>query len=614
MIGMPVLARKQNPLATMQRHFIIALLIAGGIYPRLSAAQEKTGGARPNIILIMSDDMGYSDLGCYGGEIHTPNLDSLAMHGLRYTRFYNMGHCCPSRAALMTGLYPQQTGLGWMTDRDFHLPGYTNELNDRCVTIAEVLKMAGYQTFMAGKWHLSHNIRAGGPQHDWPLQRGFDRFYGILAGAGNYYDPASLCRDNTLITPENDPQYHPRKFYFTDAISDNAVRFVRDRPKDGKPFFMYVAYTAAHWPMQAPEEAVAQYRGRYDAGWDVLRRQRFEREKALGVIDSDAVLSASDTHPWSEETDKEAMARRMETYAAMVTVMDQGIGKIVDELKKEGIFNNTMIIFLQDNGGNAEGTGFGGPAGESRPVAKDTAGLKPLGKDEVQYSINPPITRDGRIVMQGKDVMAGPADTYLAYLKPWAHMSNTPFRKYKNFVYEGGIATPLIIHWPDGIQAERGAIRTQPGHEIDIMPTIVRLASARYPRAFNGKEITPVAGIDLTPTFDDKPLPERAIYWSHQANRAMLLGKWKIVSGGILHGPYGQWKTYSSLPWQLFNMETDRSELTDLSAQYPDIVLRMAAMWEKWAHEANVYPMPWEREKPTLRRQYMSTPWEFPDF
>ncbi|WP_344977586.1 arylsulfatase [Compostibacter hankyongensis] len=594
--------------------FILTGLLCGLLLQPV-AAQTGPAHNRPNIILIMSDDMGYSDLGCYGSEISTPNLDSLAMTGLRYTRFHNMGHCCPSRAALMTGLYPHQTGLGWMTGTNFHLPGFTDELNEHCVTIAEVLKTAGYATLMAGKWHLSHNIHAGGPQHDWPLQRGFEKFYGILTGAGNYYDPASLCRDNTLITPLNDPEYHPQHFYFTNAITDNAVRFMQERPKD-KPFFMYVAYTTAHWPMQAPEEAIEKYKGKYDAGWDVLRRQRFEREKALGVIDKDATLSPSDTHPWAEEKDKAAMARRMETYAAMITIMDQGIGKIVDELKKEGIFDNTVIVFLQDNGGNAEGTGFGGPEGETRPVVpKNAAALKPLGKDEVQYAINPPVTRDGKRVMQGKNVMAGPADTYLAYLKPWGNLSNTPFRKYKNFVYEGGVATPLIIHWPDGIKAERGAVRTQSGHEIDLMPTIAQLAGAKYPSVYKGNEITPVSGISLIPTFEDKPLPpERAIYWSHQANRAMLMGKWKIVSGGILNGPYGKWKTYVSLPWQLYDMENDRSEMRDLSAEHPDIVKKMAAMWDKWAHSTNVYPMPWKEVKPPLRPDYMSTPWEYPDF
>lgn len=592
--------------------FIIVICLISVLFNKQTFAQAAN--SRPNIILILSDDMGYSDLGCYGSEIATPHLDSLAMSGLRYTHFYNMDHCAPSRAALLTGLYPHQTGLGWMPDKNFHLPGYTDELNNHCVTIAEVLKKFGYTTLMTGKWHLSRNVKAGGAEHDWPLQRGFEKFYGILTGAGNYYDPPSLCRGNTLITPENDPDYHSDHYYFTNAITDNSIRFIKDRPKD-KPFFMYVAYTTAHWPMQAPEAAIDKYKGKYNAGWDALRQQRFEREKELGVIDSSTTLSPLDTHPWSEEKDKPAMERRMETYAAMISIMDKGIGEIVNELKKEGIFDNTMIIFLQDNGGNAEGVGYGkGPDGEIRSVAKDTATLKPLGKDEIQYAVIPAITHNGAVSIMGKKVMAGPENTYLAYLKPWANLSNTPFRKYKNFTYEGGISTPLIIHWSDGIKVERGALRKQVGHEIDMMPTILQLAHASYPTNYNGHKITPVSGVSLVPTFTDQALQPRAIYWAHQANRAMRMGKWKIVSGAELHGPYSQWKTFTRTPWQLYDMENDRSELKDLSAQYPDVVNKMSAMWEKWAHQTHVYPMPWKEVKPPTQSYYMSTPWQYPDF
>lgn len=574
--------------------------------------QSITAQKRPNIILILSDDMGYSDLGCYGSEIATPNLDALAKDGLRYTQFYNMGHCCPSRASLITGLYPQQTGLGWMTDTKFDLPGYTDELNKNCVTIAEVLKGAGYSTYIAGKWHLSHNMREDGPKYDWPLQRGFDKFYGIITGAGNFYDPASLCRGNSMITPFNDPVYQPKNFYFTDAITDNSVKFIQEN-KSNKPFFLYTAYTAAHWPMQAPEAAIEKYKGKFDAGWDVLRAERLKKEKQLGVINKDISLSPLDTHTWAEEKDKPAMKRRMETYAAMITIMDEGIGRIVSELKKEGIYNNTIILFLHDNGGNAEGVGFGGPNGETRPVAKDTSSRKPLGKDDIQYNVTTPFTRDGKLVMVGKNVMAGPADTYLAYLKPWANLSNTPFQKYKNFVYEGGIATPLIVHWPAGIKS-KGEIRKEVGHEIDIMPTLLELAQTTYPKKYNNDTITPVAGVSLVPTFTNKPLQPRAIYWEHQANRAMRLGKWKIVSPGILNGPYGKWKTYTSLPWQLYNMENDRSESKDLSAQYPEQVKKMSAMWETWAYKAHVYPMPWKEEKQPINANYISTPWEYPNF
>jgi arylsulfatase A-like enzyme len=593
----------------MKTKNVLLFVFASIVCCNLLHAQKTS---RPNIILILADDMGYSDLGCYGGEIATPNLDKLASGGLRYSQFYNVPHCCPSRASLMTGLYPHQAGLGWMVDTKFEEPGYTDELNKNCVTIAQVLKDAGYSTYMSGKWHLAHDMKANGPKYNWPLQRGFDKFYGIITGAGSFYDPATLCRDNTLITPYNDPVYKRKDFYFTDAISDNAVQFVQQGKKD-KPFFMYLAYTAAHWPMQAPDADIAKYKGKYSAGWDVMRQERLKKEKQLGLINQNADLSPLETLPWAEETDKPAMERRMETYAAMITIMDEGIGRLVSELKRQGTYENTIILFLQDNGGNAEAVGFGGPNGETKPVAKDTANVKFLGKDDIQYAVVNPTTRDGKLVMTGKNVMAGPADTYLAYLKPWANLSNTPFTKYKNFVHEGGVATPLIVHWPAGIK-NKGEIRKQVGHEIDIMPTLLDVAKAHYPKNYNGDSITATAGVSLVSTFSNKPLAEREIYWEHQANRAMRMGKWKIISPAVMNGPYGKWKTYTSLPWQLYDMENDRSETKDLSAKYPELVKKMVGMWEPWAHKTNVYPMPWKEEKKPVIADYLSTPWEHANF
>lgn len=570
-----------------------------------SAGTHQAKDQRPNIILIMSDDMGYSDIGCYGSEINTPHLDALAQHGLRFTQFYNAARCCPTRASLLTGLYPHQAGLGWMTAVGYDLPGYQDELNKHCVTIAEVMKNAGYATYMDGKWHVAKNTREDEPKYNWPLQRGFDKYYGIIKGASNFYDPGTLCRGNHLITPFNDPEYQPENYYFTDAISDNAVRYIRENKKN-KPFFMYVAYTAAHWPMQAPEEAIQKYKGKYDAGWEQLRRNRLKKMKEVGVIDSTADLSPLDTHPWSEEKDKKAMARRMETYAAMIDIMDQGIGRIVDELKAKGIYDNTVIFFLEDNGGNAEGIGYGsGPEGATEPVANDTTNLNPLEKNKIQYDINPPITRDGRVVMQGKQVMAGPADTYLAYLKPWAQVSNTPFRKYKHFVHEGGIATPLIVHWPTGIKS-KGEISTQISHVIDIMPTIVALGNAEYPSTYKGNQITPMAGTSLVPAFSDKPLPARVIFWEHEMNRSVRMGKWKLVSTGELSdGGYGTWKYYQNGPWELYDMEKDRGELKNLAGQYPEVVHEMANKWQQWAEEVHVFPTPWKEKKQPVRANYM---------
>ena len=326
--------------------------------------------------------------------------------------------------------------------------------------------------------------------------------------------------------------------------------------------------------------------------------------KKLGVIDPNTELPPLDTDSWEEEPDKVPMARRMETYAAMIDIMDQGIGRIINELKKKNIYENTIILFLQDNGACAEGIGFVGAEGLIRPLANDTAGLKPLKKDELQTGI-PLITRNGKIVMAGKQIMAGPADTYLAYLKPWAMVSNTPFRKYKHYVHEGGIATPSIIHWPAGIKSG-GEIRHQTGSVIDIMPTLIELAGAEYPRFFNGHQITPASGISLVPTFTNQPLEQRILFWEHEMNCAVRMGEWKLVSTGKLKdGSYGQWKNYQAGRWELYSIEKDRSELTDLSGQYPEIVRKMAALWNTWAHKALVFPAPWKEVKQPLRTVYV---------
>ena len=567
------------------------------------AQAGKIKDNRPNIILVLSDDMGYSDIGCYGSEIHTPNLDLLASEGLRYTHFYNTSRCCPSRASLMTGLYPHQAGMGWMNSHPHSEAGYKAELNNDCVTIAEVLKQSGYATYMTGKWHLALKSDAATPglsdykKYDWPLQRGFDKFYGIILGAANYYDPGSLCRGNQVISPYNDKKYQPKEYYFTNAISDNTVQFIKERDKQ-KPFFMYVAYTTAHWPMQAPENEIQKYKGRYDAGYESIRAQRFAKMKKLGVVANNIQLSPPDsaavTPSWANEKNKPAMARRMETYAAMIDVMDQGIGKIINELKKEGLYDNTIIIFLQDNGGCHEMVG----AGATGTVAKNKSdSLMRLTKESIEYSQNPPVTRDGRLVRQGKEIMAGPADTYISYMRQWANVSNTPYRMYKHWVYEGGISTPLIIHWPNGIKHD-GEIRKQPGHEIDIMPTIVELAHAKYPAKFNGHTITAEAGVSLVPTFSNEALKPRAIYWEHEMNKAVQMGKWKIVcQSEMLDGKGGAWKHYHSEPWELYNIEQDRSELHNLADKYPDVVTKMAKMWEVWAHKAKVLPAPWTEIK-----------------
>jgi len=536
---------------------------------------------RPNIILIMSDDMGFSDLGCYGSEIRTPALDDLAAHGLRFTQFYNTARCCPTRASLLTGLYPQEAAVGHMM-RDSGLPGFRGDLSRNAVTIAEVMKSAGYSTYMVGKWHVTRFMRPDGPKDNWPLQRGFDRFYGTITGAGSYYDPGTLVRDNTMISPFADPEYRPERFYYTDAISDNAIRFIDEhaKRKGRRPFFMYVAYTAAHWPMHAPEKDVGSYRGVYDKGYGPVRRARFQRLKRLGIVDPTWPLSPQ-AGDWEKVENKKWEARCMEVYAAMVTRMDEGVGRIVEELKKKGLFENTLIFFLQDNGGCAEGVGRKGT--RKRPE-KPT--FKPISPEAIQLSGHPRQTRDGYPVLGGRGVMPGPADTFIAYGKGWANVSNTPFREYKHWVHEGGISTPLIVHWPARVK-RHGILVHDPGHIIDIMATCVDVAGARYPTHYAGFPIKPLEGKSLVPLFEGKPFDVRPIFWEHEGNRAVRVGRWKLVA----KGPGG--------PWELYDMVLDRTELNDLASEYPEKVARLKALWESWALRARALPWPW---KPPYRK------------
>ena len=538
--------------------------------PQLSAKNYR----RPNIVLIMADDMGYSDIGCYGGEINTPNLNGLAAKGIRFTQFYNTARCCPTRAALMTGLYQHQAGVGHMMS-DYGYDAYRGDLSNNCVTIAEVLKQAGYSTYMSGKWHVTKHTKPDGPKHNWPRQRGFDRFFGTIHGAGSFYDPNSLTRDNTQIVPDDG-------FYYTNAISDNAAKFIAEhKSRSGdKPFFIYVPFTAPHWPMHALPQDIAKYRGRYDGGWDKLRAERHERMIKMGLVKKKWKLTPrdEDVPAWEDAKDKEWFARRMEVYAAMVDCLDQGVGRIIAQLKKSGDFENTLIFFLADNGGCAEEYGSRGAVkpDPSKPVV-----LKPMGADELQTRMQPTHTRDGRPVRTGYGVMPGPADTYIAYGKAWANSSNTPFRRYKHWVHEGGISTPLIAHWPAQIKS-RGKLRHQPGHLIDIMATCVDVARAEYPSEYKGNKITPMEGRSLVPAFGNKPIEREAIYWEHEGNRAVRQGKWKLVSR-------------HPGKWELYDLEADRTELNNLIEENPAKAEELKAMYEAWAKRAGVQPWPVKR-------------------
>jgi arylsulfatase len=466
-------------------------------------------------------------------------------------------------------------------DRGFD--AYRGDLNTRCVTLAEAVKTAGYRTYMSGKWHVTKHTRPQGPNHNWPLQRGFDRFYGTIIGAGSFWDPATLCRDNQFITPVNDKQYKRENYYYTDAISDNAVMYIDDHyqthPAD--PFFLYVSYTSAHWPMHAFEADIKKYEGVYDGGYDPIREQRFAKAKKLGVIQPQWELSpgASD---WEKFPHKQWDIRCMEVYAAMVDRMDQGIGHIVDELKANDALENTIFIYLQDNGGCAE---YYGRADNSSK--RDKFDFKPFGPNDLQTKIWPPMqTRDGRWVRTGPETMPGEEDTFVAYGLGWANTSNTPFRGYKHDGYEGGISTPFIVHWPAGIsRKQRGNIVHDPTHLIDLMPTCVEAAGATYPSKFHDdQDIQPMEGISLLPALQGSSLTRgAAIGFEHHGNLALRDGRYKIVSA---------YRNGEPTTWELYDMLQDRTELNDLSEKMPEKKQELIDKWQAWADRVGVQPWP----------------------
>lgn len=500
----------------------------------------KTAKGRPNIILIMADDMGFSDLACYGSEIHTPNLNRLAAQGLRFTQFYNAARCCPTRASLLTGLYPHQAGVGGMTNGkgDINPPGpYQGYLNDKCVTIGEALKGAGYTTLMSGKWHV------GEERPHWPVDRGFDRYYGLISGAANYFDITKAKREGVIRRFAIDDKAHipPKEnFYITDAFSDNAVGFLDEYGGGDKPFFLYVAYTAPHWPLHALPKDIAKYKGKYIEGWDALRRQRYARMIKMGIIHAKWPLTPRDKGavPWDSVEDKELMDLKMAVYAAQIDRMDQDIGKILGKLKQIGKENNTLVMFLSDNGGCHE-TG-------------------PLGFDSRKNGLPP-----------------GGVDSYMSYGQSWANASNTPFRLFKKFTHEGGISTPLIVRWPAAIK-NKGSITHQVGHIIDIMATCVDVAEAEYPKSFDRKQILPLEGSSLLPIFQgEKRRSHDYLFWEHVKHEAVRHGKWKLVAE-------------KRRQWELYDLERDRSEIRNLADKHPEIVQQLKSKYQEWAQRVGV--------------------------
>ena len=559
-------------LTGMWTFFICIIFIPQSVF---SQKQKK-----PNIIVILTDDMGFSDIGCFGSEIKTPNIDKLAANGLSFTHFYNTARCSPSRASLLTGLYPHQAGMGHLSTENFNEPGYNDDLSKNAVTMAEVFQQAGYATYMTGKWHLAKSMTMEGDKSNWPCQRGFQRYFGTLNGSGSYYDPGTLISNNTFITPTKD-------FYYTNAITDTAIKFINENPTE-KPFFFYIAYTAAHWPLHAPDSVVQKYKGMYDKGWDAIRQQRFEKLKKLGIISNNTVLTQRGVEipEWKDEPMKPWQARKMEVYAAMIDIIDQGIGKIISVLDQKGELENTIIFYMHDNGGCAE------PLDSDQPekmLTEDQKKIKPYSYDSIFAGKKPVYTRTGEFIRSGKGVQPGNANTWVTYGIEWANVSNTPFSMYKHWTHEGGIATPLIIHWPKGINV-KGQLRNQPGHLIDIMATCIDIAEIKYPTQFNGKNIQPFEGKSLLPAFANKPIKRDFIFWEHEGNRAIRVGKWKLVSKVHKNKSFTEADENN---WELYDMENDPSETKNLAVQFPGKVKELSGLWEKEALRTKAKPWPW---------------------
>ncbi len=524
----------------------------------------EEGSSRPNIIVILVDDMGYSDIGCFGSEIRTPNLDSLAAGGLRFSQMYNSARCCPSRAALLTGLNPHQAGIGHMV-ANLGVPEYQGYLKENAVTVAEALKADGYSTFMSGKWHVGGDYNLADPD-SWtpsapgfptPTQRGFDRYFGILTGAGNFYFPKTLMDQDTLV-----PLAELDDFYLTDAITDNAVSMIGEGVAQDNPFFMYVTYTAPHWPLHALEEDIARYEGQYRGGWEELRTSRHENLKSDGVLDEKWEISPrdADSPPWDDVDDPDWQDIRMAVYAAQVDRVDQGVGRILAALRSAGVDDNTLIMFLSDNGGCAEFLAEDG----SLPQPSRYSGVNP----------------DGTPVVVGNvpGLRPGGAETFMSYDLPWANASNTPFRRFKRWTHEGGISTPFILSWPARI-GEPGIVHS-PVHLIDIMPTCLDAAGASQPAERAGQQTIPLEGESILPAIERRGWErEHPIVWEHEGSRAVRQGQWKLVSaigGG----------------WELYDMERDRTELDDLYARNRPKAQELERIYEEWAERCGVLPWP----------------------
>ncbi|WP_020529628.1 arylsulfatase [Flexithrix dorotheae] len=510
----------------------LTILFFNSCQKETTETPESSADERPNIVLIMVDDMGFSDLGIFGSRIQTPNIDQLANEGVLFSQFYNTSRCCPSRAALMTGLYQHQAGIGDMTG-DHGYPSYQGRLNKSCVTIAEVLKDAGYSTLMSGKWHL------GSGKDYWPRQRGFEQFYGVPEGGGVYFYPFNRKRsvvlnDSVLALDET--------YYSTTAFNENAVKFIDEAAKKDNPFFLYLAHIAPHFPIQAPKEVYQKYLGKFMDGFDALKKEKLDQLKKLGFFGPQMQLSEVDdvVLNWDQLTqeEKEFYDHKMAIYAAQLEMVDHGVGEIIKTLKANGALENTAIFFLSDNGGTHEELGF-----------------DPLN-------------------IEDKDKL-GSNETYRSYGRAWANVSNTPFRMYKHWVHEGGISSPLIFHYPNMKKADK--LNHEVAHIMDIMPTCVELAETTYPDEYHGNKILPMEGKSLLPLIKNgKREDHEALFWEHEGNKAVRVGDWKLVA------------SFPEEVWRLYNVKEDRIEMKDLSSENPEKGKELTEKYEAWANRVGV--------------------------
>jgi len=519
---------------------VVLLTFAFCLNHTLSAWAESD--SRPNIVLIMADDMGYSDIGCYGGEVRTPNLDRLAAGGLRFSQFYNCALCGPSRASLMTGLYNQQAGI----------QQWTGLLNDRCVTVFELLKRAGYSTYAVGRLDMTTADKWHDPEN---IARYVDRFFGSTGhkGPGNYF---KSVRDGEYCMDGEPFQLPAEGVYKTDLITDYAVEYVGEAASKKKPFFLYVSHYAPHWPLHAKPEDIAKYRDIYaKAGWDELRERRHRCLIEIGLIDDGWTLPPRDGRApaWEDAQHKSWEAERMAVYAAQIDCLDQNIGRLLDAVREAGVEQDTLVLFLSDNG------------------ASDQVWSRPLDRPGSTWRSDGTPTQVGN----SPDIMPGGPDAFVTGGPPWANVSNTPFRQYKATCHEGGIATPLIAYWP-GVIKQGGQITHQVGHIIDIPATCLDVAKVEYPNRFQERNVLPLEGKSLLPIFQGQDREGHEILcWNVHGSRAVRMDRWKLVAA-------------RGTSWELYDLESDRTETHDSAGQLPERVETMSAAYQTWAQRCGI--------------------------